>query len=777
MPVFDFPLSLTLIYQTTLTVGILGILDWIVFKGGFIFLARTISYQLDKLLIGIMSSVYAVFDKLLGGTMFNEDLLNYVLRRVYLFVGVIILFRLILLLMKYLTNPELTSDDKAGVNSLIKRVIIGVMGMLFIPLLFDLMLKFQVSVLNDQVVQQILIPVDILERTEEMHQDGGRFIGTYVMSGFLTPNKHASKTSVNLYNKALLNGDISLLDANRGVSAIYGGKYEYDYIFFISTLVLGYVLFLLLNYALDVAVRFFRLFFYQIIAPIAMVEYMINGGDSGMFAAWKKSVLSTYFMLFTRIISIWFVVLVMTLMSQTHEASAGAKYVKGSLLEATPNNEIDFLLRALIIIAVLGFMKDLPKIIGELFGLDFEQASSAHGIMDKVKGGIKNAALLGAGIVGAGAGMALGTGKSIVGQAKSLKPGEKFTGSHLKKALSQGIKPGLGAMGSQLVGATGLTKALAGGYGATTKGQKEAQQQAQQKEAIAEKRKHLNQGVTPEDKLIRAIQEVELRVAGEKLSDANIANKGYINQMATSKAANDYNRQELAKAAVSSFSTEFQAKIDASKDPIQVKAMIENSKELNEAMAKFTGGRNESQMAYEAKNLNTSGINFREVEGQADLVARYNTSGMGHAVMPSDVRAAVDVVSQLHGTSAENFTAEQKQEVMTKISEMNYARQKEQLVDAMAKESMKITSSVSVTSDISEQTNYTQSVAATSEKILEQVQVQQETVQEEIKPKSKVILPGEENINPNAKIITPEEFRKNPDAKIITPGQDTIDKN
>lgn len=724
MPVLDFPLTVTSIYQATLTVGILGILTWLAFGGGFIFLVRTISYQLDKLIIGMMSSVYAVFDKLLGGTMFNEEILDYVLGRVYLFVGVIILFRLILLLMKYLTNPELTSDDKAGVNSLIKRVIIGVMGMLFIPLLFDLMLKFQVSVLNDQVVQQILIPVDILERTEEIHQDGGRYIGTYVLSGFLNPSKQASPTSVNLYNKALLNGDISVLDVNRGISAILGGEYEYDYIFFISTLVLGYVLFLLLNYALDVAVRFFRLFFYQIIAPIAMVEYMINGGDSGMFAAWKKSVLSTYFMLFTRIISIWFVVLVMTLMSQTHEASAGAKYVTGSLLEATPSNEIDYLLRALIILATLGFMKDLPKIIGDLFGLDFEQASSAHGIMDKVKGGIKNAALLGAGIVGAGAGMALGTGKSIVGQAKSLQPGEKFTGSHLKKALSQGIKPGLGAMGSQLVGATGLTKALAGGYGATTKGQKEAQQKAQQKEAIAEKRKHLNQGVTPEDKLIRAIQEVELRVAGEKLSDANIANKGYINQMATSKAANDYNRQELAKAAVSSFSTEFQAKIDASKDPIQVKAMIENSKELNQAMTKFTGGRSEEQMKYEAKNLNTSGIDFSDIDGHSDLAARYNASGMGQAVLTSDVSAAIKAVGQLHGISPKEFNTEQKAEIMARVSEINYARQKEQLVDSMTKDSLKITSSVNVTSDISEQRSYTQSTADTNKQIRDEIKAQ-----------------------------------------------------
>ena len=49
-------------------------------------------------------------------------------------------------------------------------------------------------------------------------------------------------------------------------------------------------------------------------APIAMVEYMINGSDDGVFKSWKSAVLSTYCMIFVRVMAIWFVVFVTMLM-------------------------------------------------------------------------------------------------------------------------------------------------------------------------------------------------------------------------------------------------------------------------------------------------------------------------------------------------------------------------------------------------------------------------------------------------------------------------------
>lgn len=508
MPVVDFISSFLEGITVAQGVTLLVILIWLI-QGGFWWILRHLSFAIDKSLIGIMGSVYNIFEVLLSGKMFSDDVLNQVLRNVYVFIGVIMFFRLVMVLMKYLLNPELTSDDKAGVNSLVKRVVIGSMGILFIPMLFSLMNDFQASFLKDQVIQQVLIPKDLLNTSQRMHQQGGRFIGTYVLSGFLNPNPNASTESINQYNMAINRGDIGGINLNKGkVLGNLIGTYEYEYMILVSTLVLGYTLFLLLDYALDVAVRFFKLFLYQILAPVAMIEYMIAGSDTGMFKAWKDGVLSSYFMLFTRIFSVWFVVFIMSLMSDDSLAT-------GTLLA-----EKDFLLRALIIIAALGFMKDLPKILGELFGLDFEQASSAKEIANSVKGMAKGIGMAGLGLAGGLTGTGIGMIKS---QTKGAGDGNA---RERAKRLRSAMGGGLQNMGQGLMGSTAAGKAFAGGFVGAREQQDKYADKRKLQQAIAEKRDQMpSLGSTDEtDKTIRAIQELELRVAGEKLGAANQAN-------------------------------------------------------------------------------------------------------------------------------------------------------------------------------------------------------------------------------------------------------------
>lgn len=509
MPVIDFVSSLLGGISVAQGVTLLSLLVWLV-SGGFIWILRHLSFFVDKSLVGIMASVYNVFETLLSGKMFNDDVVTSVLRNVYVFVGVIVFFRLVMVLMRYLMNPELTSDDRAGVNSLVKRVIIGSMGILFIPMLFNLMNDFQAGIISDQVVQQIIIPKNMIAASKRMHEQGGRFLGSYVLSGFLNPNPNAAEDSIDAYNMALQRGDLTSINLNKGkVLGNLFGTYEYEYMIIVSTLVLAYTLFLLLDYALDVTYRFFKLFLYQIIAPIAMIEYMISGSEAGMFQAWRKGVLSSYLMLFTRMLSIWFVIFIITLMGDD------------SLNVGTLLANKDYLLRALIIIAALAFMKDLPKIIGELFGLDFEQASSAKEIANGVKGMIKGAGMVGLGAAGglaAGAVGAVGAAKDV---AKNSGLKGRALGQAMGKASNQAMKPALKNVGSGLLGSNAATKAFVGGYSGAQDSVKKTQDKAELQEAIKNKRDNMDKGTTEASRIVNALQEVELRVAGEKLSDAN----------------------------------------------------------------------------------------------------------------------------------------------------------------------------------------------------------------------------------------------------------------
>ena len=412
----------------------LSLLIWLV-NGGLVFLIRAVSWQIDSLLLSFITRIYTYFVQLLEGKMFNEEVVSAVMRNIYIFIGVIIFFRLMMVIISYIVNPELVNDGKVGANQLVKRVIIGLAGIILVPTIFTFINNFQAAVLKDQVIQRIIVPEDLLEVSSKKMDNAGAYIGSYVLSGFVSPSANASNKTISEYNIAVSKGSISTIDVNRGAGflGVNGGigNYEYGYFFFLSTFVLGYVLFLMAKYCLDIAIRFFKLFLYQLIAPIAMIEYMINGSQDGVFKNWRTSVISSYCMIFTRVFALWFVIFVMTLMGGDLPSS---KYTNGSLL-AHP----DYLLRAIIMIALLAFMMDLPKIIGQVFGLDLEQESSATGLLNSIKGGIGK-------ITGAGLAMGGAFAGGLIGSAKGLASGAAGSGlqaraNSLKKAAANETDP------------------------------------------------------------------------------------------------------------------------------------------------------------------------------------------------------------------------------------------------------------------------------------------------------------------------------------------------
>lgn len=405
-----------MVIQATQLLGFTWLLS-----GGILFLIRTFSFYIDGLIVNFIAAVYKYFTTLLDGTMFNEAVVDAVMKNVYVFIGVIVFFRVALLLLKYIVNPELVEDGKLGASKLVKRVIFGMIGIIAIPTIFSFAMNIQSAFLKDQVIQKIIIPEDILEVSKNKMNNAGQFLGTYVWAGFLNPATKAPPKIEKEFKSALKKGDLSSLDVNDGGFLGMGyDVYNYSYFIFLSTFILGYVLYLMIKYCLDLIGRLFKLFLYQLIAPIAMIEYMINGSDDGVFKSWKNAVLGTYFLLFVRVFALWFVIFVMTLMSGDLPSDT---YVSGSLLATD-----DYLLRAMIILALLGFMMDLPKLLSNIFGIDLEQQGSASGLLDSVKGMFGKVAGAGLAMGGAAIGGIAGAAKGLGGTATSAmaKNGKSF---------------------------------------------------------------------------------------------------------------------------------------------------------------------------------------------------------------------------------------------------------------------------------------------------------------------------------------------------------------
>lgn len=502
----------------------IAIIVWLV-SGGIIFVLRGISFWIDNLIVNFIGSIYNYFMELLEGTMFNKTVTDQLLTNVYVFIGIVVFFRLAMLLIKYLMNPELVSDDKAGVNSLIKRVIIGMCGILMVPFIFDKATELQAAIIKDQVIQQIIIPSDMIEATSKKVENAGKYIGTYVFAGFINPSSKASAEIKKEYSIALEKGDFSSLNFNKGGFLGIGyTSYDYSYFYLLSTFVLGYVLYLMLKYCLDIVVRFFKLLLYQLLAPVAMVEYMVSGSDNGVFKNWKNGVIGTYCMLFVRVLSIWFVVFVMSLMSGDY-----ATYTDGTLLA----ND-DHLLRALIIIGLLAFMMDLPKIVGSIFGLDLEQESSATGLLKSIGGIVKGVGMGALSMGGAALGGAVGSlggmqkaglqnnkdrnkaikqkmagnqGMSRRDALNSLKSSGALQGANasaLSSAAASAKSAGLATlkgMGAAAIGSTSIGKSIQSGYASVSSEMSKDRQKAKQESAEAEERAYRQHQIEVTDQI------------------------------------------------------------------------------------------------------------------------------------------------------------------------------------------------------------------------------------------------------------------------------------
>ena len=417
------------ILQMAISVGEVALITWAL-KDGIIYVLRGLNFSIDIKIVGFIGKIYDYFLQILNGTMFNETVTKQLINNIYVFIGVIVFFRLMMLIVKYLMNPDMVNDAKVGVNALIQRVIVGMCGIVFLPTIFSLGMRLQSAILNDNIIQQIIIPKDMLEGMEEKISEGGKYIGTYVLSGFVSPGTNASSKEKKDYSLAIKRGDLSSVKVNDG-GFLNPTGYHYEYFFLLSTVALCYVLYIIFKYCIDLAVRSFKLLIYQVIAPVAMVEYMINGSDDGVFKSWKSATLSCYACIFIRVMALWFVMFVTCLMSGEYSG-----YTEGSLLASE-----DYLLRCIIIIALLGFMMDLPKIIGQIFGLDLEQESSATGIMKQLGGMVKGAAIGGLAVGGAAAAGLSGV-NSALGKTATAAFGQTKLGQGINKKASD-IKNGL----------------------------------------------------------------------------------------------------------------------------------------------------------------------------------------------------------------------------------------------------------------------------------------------------------------------------------------------
>lgn len=450
-------------------------------------LINNILLIIDGVIFNFVRYFYKMLVNLSKVNFFGTDEYAEITKRFYVVLGLIMLFVLAYSLLKAVINPDNFAKGEASFPKLIQNVVVSLVIIAILPTVFGLAFNVQNALLNKGTVTNIIMgnetSNDENSNDNYTYETGDNLFAFETFKGFLYPtNCNAStveeetecrkkiRSNVFLNIPLFGEGKDALTDVDEKVKngasfryyagftqAMVGENPELEYSWPISTLVGGFILYVLANFCFDIALRSVKLAFYQIIAPIPVICRVIPGGKlKDVFSKWVKQIISLFLEVFVRIGAIAFGVKMLDLILNSDQFIALRQSLGFSLTSA------------IIIMAVVMFIKQIPKVLGDLFGLD--TGGMKLGLREKLAAG---GGLIAGGALGAAGTSLIRSSSSAVSDFKKAKGIRGKAGAVLggTAAVLAGTGSGLIRGGNRARGAKNFAdtkKAIVGGADAAS---------------------------------------------------------------------------------------------------------------------------------------------------------------------------------------------------------------------------------------------------------------------------------------------------------------------
>ena len=357
---------------------------------------------LDGAIYDLICFLYDIFDYLSKLNIFKEADYQNIVNRVYIILGLIMLFVLAYSLLRAVINPDEFAKGETSFPNLIKNVVVSLVIIVILPTVFTVAFNIQNSILNNDVIPKLIL--DDYNLNEE-NGNGGRLIAFYTFEAFLFPDvdycdslgfedltlcrmsagelkgndgwagqwgDHITKT-----DDGVLNQERSFTWYSNYSELVRDGKLKYY--FPISTAAGIFILWVMANFCFDMAIRVIKLAFYQIIAPIPVVCRILPGGKmKDVFSNWVRQVISIFAEVFIRIGAMTIGVYLINIIVEMFTGANGRYLPNISSLNWAQRP----ITMALLIMGSVIFIKQVPKILGDLLKLD--TGGMKLGLMDKL---------------------------------------------------------------------------------------------------------------------------------------------------------------------------------------------------------------------------------------------------------------------------------------------------------------------------------------------------------------------------------------------------------
>ncbi|MBR2708431.1 MAG: hypothetical protein IKE90_03235 [Bacilli bacterium] len=357
----------------------------------------------------------------------NSTSIQGLIQRIYILVGVFMLFKLSFSVMNYIVNPDAFSDQSKGFSNLVRRVVIALALLVSIPWIFE-----EAYVIQGKILQSGLLPRLVLGESVDYSDGGGndyledtidtsaRDVQFLMFGPFFSlnydssdlseckptvdnPSKHILGTNGMASDKACLDKVASLMDDDddvvssgvnlkdffryddggkiqdeRKFSSFGGltawstsdGDFAINYLPIISTICGGYLVFLLLSFCIDIAGRIIRLLFLQILSPVAVISSIDPTSSGDRLKDWAKECFKVWLTLFIRLLIIFLIIQLVRVVTDTIFSGTAGIATEGFSNEkgvgARP------WIYVFLILGIFSAAKKIPELIEKATGLKME---------------------------------------------------------------------------------------------------------------------------------------------------------------------------------------------------------------------------------------------------------------------------------------------------------------------------------------------------------------------------------------------------------------------
>ena len=318
---------------------------------------------LCSIIYGLITGLFNIFDRLTNMDLLDQSNINIngIYQRMTMIITIIMIFYITFEFVKYVLQPDTINDKEKGVEGIIKRIVIAILLIAFIPTVFTTAMKLQDRILETNVIPKVIFG----QKDFDYKNAGSNFAGDVFAAFYRVNYEECTTKGDGKEAKAEVERVVGLWKERNGLGALITaqGKQLIDitntsvqFDGLLAVIFGCFTLYVIFLYCIDLGVRFVQLLFLQIIAPVAAISYIIPQKDS-MLNKWIKQVATTYLDVFIRYAVLYFMLLIMSILSSSldfYELSRDGK-------------QITIWLYIFIVMGLLIFVQRAPKLIEELF--------------------------------------------------------------------------------------------------------------------------------------------------------------------------------------------------------------------------------------------------------------------------------------------------------------------------------------------------------------------------------------------------------------------------